>query len=94
MFTRHVEVGVAIDVDVAHAFEMREHRHARLLLHALDEALAAARHDDVDAAVEAGQHVADGGAVGASARAGSRPRASPAAFEPGDEAGMDGAAPS
>ena len=45
---RHVEVGVAIDVGVADAFEVREHRHARLLLHARDQALAAARHDDVD----------------------------------------------
>ena len=37
------------DVDVADAFEVREHRHARLRLHARHEALAAARHDDVDA---------------------------------------------
>ena len=55
--------GGLVDIDVADAFEMREHRHARLLLHARDQALAAARHDDVDAAVEAFEHHADGGAV-------------------------------
>ena len=42
---------------------MREHRHARLALHARDQALAAARHDDVDGAVEAGQHQPDRGAI-------------------------------
>ena len=52
-----------VDIDVADAFEMREHRHARLGLHARDQALAAARHDHVDAAVQAGQHLADRGAV-------------------------------
>ncbi len=61
---RDVEIGAAIDVGVADAFEMREHRHAGLGLHAGDEALAAARHDHVDGAVEARQHVADGVAIG------------------------------
>ncbi len=42
---------------------MREHRHARLGLHAPDETLAAARHDHVDAAVETGEHQPDGRAV-------------------------------
>ncbi len=46
-------VGRLVHVDVADAFEMGEHRHARLRLHARDQALAAARHDDVDRAVEA-----------------------------------------
>ena len=46
-------VGGLVDIDVADAFEMREHRHARLGLHARDQALAAARHDHVDRAVEA-----------------------------------------
>ena len=41
------------------AFEMREHRHARLALHPLDQALAAARHDDVERAAEAVEHLAD-----------------------------------
>ena len=35
----------AVDIDVARAFEMREHGYAGLLLDAGDEALAAARHD-------------------------------------------------
>ena len=48
---RHVEFGAAVDVGVADAFEMREDGNARLVLHALDEALAAARHDHVDGAV-------------------------------------------
>ncbi len=52
-----------MDIDVADAFEMREDRHPRLRLHARDEALAAARHDDVEVAVEPGEHRADGGAV-------------------------------
>src|SRR3546814_12084891 len=44
------------------AVEMREHGHARLLLHARDEALAAARDDDVDQPLRA-EHRADRGAV-------------------------------
>ena len=46
-----------------HAFEVREHRHARLGLHPGDEALAAARHDHVDCAVKTRKHQADRGAV-------------------------------
>ena len=60
---RHREVGGLVDIDVHDAFEMREHRHARLGLHTGDQALAAARHDHVDIAVEPGEHQADGGAV-------------------------------
>ena len=52
-----------MDIGVAEALEMGEDRHARLRLHARDEALAAARHDDVERAVEAGEHGADRGAV-------------------------------
>ena len=52
-----------VDVDVADAFEMGEHRHARFLLHARDQALAAARHDHVDGAVEAREHHPDRRAV-------------------------------
>ena len=59
----HVERGRLVDIDMADAFEMREHRHARFRLHAADQTLAAARHDDVDIAVEAGQHQPDRGAV-------------------------------
>ena len=45
---RHVDVGAAIDVGVADAFQMREHGHPRLILNAGDEAFAAARHQHVD----------------------------------------------
>ena len=48
-----------VDVDVHDAFEMREDRDSRLGLDPGHEALAAARHDDVEVAVEAGQHGAD-----------------------------------
>ena len=57
------EIGFLVDIDVADAFEMREHRHARFLLHACDEAFAAARNDEVDSAVEAFEHLADGRAI-------------------------------
>ena len=59
----HLEIGGVIDIDVVDAFEMREHRHARFGLDARDQALAAARHDHVDAAVQSGQQQADRGAV-------------------------------
>ena len=49
----HVERGRLVDIDMADAFQMREHRHPRFRLHARDQAFAAARHDDVDIAVEA-----------------------------------------
>ena len=60
---RHREIGGGVHVDVADALEMGEDRHPRLRLHPRDEALAAARHDHVEGAVEAGQHGADGRAV-------------------------------
>ncbi len=56
--------GGLVDIDVADALQMREHRHARFLLHTLDEALAPARHDDVDRAIEASEHQANGLAIG------------------------------
>ena len=52
-----------IDIDVVDAFQMREHRHARLGFDAGDQALAAARHDHVDAAVQPAQQQADRRAV-------------------------------
>ena len=52
-----------VHVRVADAFEMAHHRHARILLHARDEALAAARHDDVDEAAHVAQHDPDGLAI-------------------------------
>ena len=42
---------------------MREYRHARFRLHAGDQALAAARHDDVDGAIKPGEHLSDCGAI-------------------------------
>ena len=58
-----VGVGRRMDVGVAEPLGMREHRHARLALHTLDQRLAAARHDQVE---QAGgrQHRRDIGAVG------------------------------
>ena len=53
---RHGGIGRLMHIDVTDAFEMREHRHPRLLLHAGDEAFAAARHDHVDSAAEPGKH--------------------------------------
>ncbi len=56
-------IGVAVDIGVAVAVQMGDDGDAALVLHPLDQALAAARHDDVDEVVEA-QHLADRGAVG------------------------------
>src|SRR3546814_7462579 len=69
-----VEIGRAVDIDVADAFQMRENGHARFVLHALDQAAAAARHDHVDEAVETGKHGADRRAVGEIGRASWRER--------------------
>jgi hypothetical protein len=44
----HGRIGRLVDIDVAQAFEMGEDRHAGIGLDAGDEALAAARHDDID----------------------------------------------
>ena len=68
---RHLEIGRGVHEDVADAFEMREDRHPRLLLHPRDEALAAARHDHVEIAVEPGSMAPTARGRG-SARAGSR----------------------
>ena len=61
---RHRRIGIAIDVDVAVALQMSDDRHARFLLHALDQTAPAARHDDVDEVHHAREHVAHRGAVG------------------------------
>ncbi len=47
-----------IDIDVVDAFEMREHRDPGFGFDTCDQALAAARHDHVDAAVQSGQQQA------------------------------------
>src|SRR5689334_4655662 len=55
---RHVGVGARVDVDVAYAVQMLQHRHARLARDALDQRLAAARYDDVHVRL-VGYQVAD-----------------------------------
>ncbi len=74
-------------VRVADPVEMRHDGHARVALHALDEPLAAARHDHVDVLLHLAQQVADGLAVlrrheldGGLGQ--------PVGFEPLDEAGV------
>ena len=54
---------MGVDIDVAHAVEMLDHRHFRFARDALDEALAAARHDDVDVLV-VGDEMSDRRTVG------------------------------
>ena len=49
---------------MAKPFQMRQHRHARLAHHPSRQALAAARNDQIDGAVQSFQHQAHGGAVG------------------------------
>ena len=56
---RHRKIGFGVDINVVVAIEMRENRHPRLGLHALDKALAAARNDDVDRAIKAREHLPD-----------------------------------
>jgi hypothetical protein len=55
-------IGGAVDIEVIDPVEMREHRHARLVLNAGDQPLAAARNDDVDQTLRAEQR-ADRGAI-------------------------------
>ena len=59
----HRKIGRRVHIGVANAFEMAHDRHARILLHARDQALAAARHDDVDVLSHVAQHDADRFAV-------------------------------
>src|SRR5690606_21927679 len=58
-----VEVGGDIDVDVADAVQVLDDRHTGVTADALDQALAAARHDHVHVFGH-GDHGADGGAIG------------------------------
>ena len=53
-----------MQIGVVQAFQVAEHGRLRLGLDAGDQALAAARDDDVDGAVQSGQHQADSLAVG------------------------------
>ena len=61
---RHIERCMFMHIDMAHAIEMREDRHARFLLHAPDQTFAAARYNHVNIAVQSGQHHADRSTVG------------------------------
>ena len=85
---RHVEIGRCVHIDVAETFEMGKDRHTRLVLNARDEALAAARHDDVEMAGEAFQHLADGRTIGGGHDL-DRRFGQPRLFEPGPQGGMD-----
>ena len=85
---RLVEIGGRVDIDMHDAFEMREHRHARLALHALDQRLAAARHDHVERAAETRQHLPDRLARG-ERRARDRRFRQARLGEAGDETGVD-----
>ena len=59
-----VEIGGAVDIDVHQTFEMRKDRYPGFGLHTRDQRLAAARHDDVDIALEPLEHFAHRGAIG------------------------------
>ena len=52
---RFVQIGIAVGIDVANAFQMGENRHPRFGLDQTDQTLAAARHDHVDI-IGRGQH--------------------------------------
>ena len=57
-FFCHIQISAGMHIDMANAFEMRKHRHTRLILHTRDKAFSATRHNHVDRAVQAAQHVA------------------------------------
>ena len=84
----HAEIGAGMHVDVTYPFEMGEDRHAGLFLHPFDEALAAARHDDVDRAVEAGKQGADRAAI-ARRDEGDRLARQPCPFKAGNQGRVD-----
>ena len=75
-------------IDMHDAFKMREHRHARLVLHARDEALSAARHDHVNVAIETREHRPHGRAV-AHGNQGDCFRRQAGGFEPRDETAVN-----
>ncbi len=60
---RLLDVGLAVDVDVADAIEVLDHRDRGFRHQARDQALAATRHDDVHV-LRHGDQGADSGAVG------------------------------
>ena len=60
---RHVRIGKCVDVDVANAVEVLDHRNFRFSGNPLDQAFAAAWHDHVDVLL-VGDETPDGIAVG------------------------------
>src|SRR5690606_6750283 len=60
---RHVEIGVAVDVQVAVAVQVFDQGYFGVGAQASDQALAATRHDDIDV-VGHGDQFTHGGAVG------------------------------
>ena len=85
---RLVEIRRPIDIDMHDAFEMGEHRHARLTLNPLDQAFSPARHDHVERAAEALQHLADR-LAGGEGRACNRSLRQTGFLQARDQAGVD-----
>ena len=52
---RHPGVGGLVHIDMADAFEVAEHRNARILLNTRHKALATTRHDQVQRAAQRGR---------------------------------------
>ncbi len=59
----HAHICILVDVHVAVAVEVADHRHTGFALDAFDEPLAATRDDDVNVFRHAREHVADGCAI-------------------------------
>ena len=62
-FFGHGQIGCFVDIDVANAVVVFDHRHARVFHHGLDEGVTAARHDDVEVTIHLGEQ-SDAVAVG------------------------------
>ena len=75
-------------IEMHDALKMREHRHARLVLHARHEALSTARHDHIDVAIETREHRPHGRAVGRGNQ-GYCFRRQAGGFEPRDETSVN-----
>ena len=52
-----------MNIDVANAFQMREHRHAGFRHNAAGQSFAAARDEQIDRAIDAFEHQPDRGAI-------------------------------
>src|SRR5688572_18198605 len=52
-----------MDIHMTVSLEVPDNRHARLTLHAFDQALASSRHDDIDPLRHGGQQMPNCGAV-------------------------------